>query len=422
MIEQDKINQLKEMTYNLNLLYVEDDEFIRARLGELFSNFFCNVIMCKDGKEGVDSYLQNKIDLVITDINMPIMDGLSMSRFIKEHNKDAFIIVTTAHSDTDYLLEAIELGINGYLIKPIDTHKLIDTLTSISLSIKARQYIQENIRLTEELKEKNRILSSINKDLERLVQEEIKKRLEQERMLAQQSKMAALGEMLSAITHQWKQPISVLYSIIGTYEMIIESGRAHEIEINELIKNIKGQIEYMNQTIDDFKDFLKPSRYKKRFLASKVIEETINLFAPQAKKYNIIIKIDQIDELELYGYPSELKQAILNLLGNAKDAINSLREIKNEPKMKGNINITIKKDEKSGIIEVCDNGGGIDEDILPKIFEPYFTTKGENGTGIGLVLVKSIIEDHFDGTIKVFNKDGGACFEMRFKLHQNNHN
>lgn len=229
---------------------------------------------------------------------------------------------------------------------------------------------------------------------------------EQEALLIQQSKTASMGEMIGVIAHQWKQPINTVSLIIQQLGMMVENDK--EIDRNKLLEIeslVMGHIEFMSQTITDFREFFKPSKKKSFFNTADAIREISRLMSFKLRKMGIEIEIENRENFTIYGYPNELKHLALNLINNAKDSIAESK------KDNGKIKITIDKEGDSGIVMIEDNGCGIKEELLPtKIFEPYFTTKEDSGTGIGLSISKMIINKHLDGDIKAYNNSEGATF------------
>jgi len=253
-------------------------------------------------------------------------------------------------------------------------------------------------------------LETYKNNLESRVEKEIKARREHEKMMIQQSKMAALGEMLGAIAHQWRQPLNAAALFIQGLE---DAYAYEELDAGLLRDSVKGamdQIEYLSQTIDDFRHFFKPDAQKELFDVSHIIHELLKLLGEQYRKEGVVLRIEG-GGFNLYGYPNEFKQVIMNLLNNAKDAIMGLESLK------GEVVITLSSQGNQGVVCVCDNGGGIPESIIERIFEPYFTTKDQlRGTGIGLYMVRSIVERNMGGRIQAFNHEKGACFNLSFTL------
>jgi len=238
---------------------------------------------------------------------------------------------------------------------------------------------------------------------EKIELEEQKKK--QERILIQQSKMAQIGEMMGAIAHQWKQPLSSMFLLIQDLEIEAElsEGISKELAL-DISSDIKNQIDFMLQTMANFRNFFKPSKERYSFSVKLAVDDILKILKAQFTKYQIEIDvIADSDSFEYLGYENEFKQVILNILNNAKDEI-ALKKVK-----KGIVSIEIYRTLNSIVINILDNAGGIDENIIDNIFEPYISTKGDKGTGIGLYMSKMII-DNLNGTIKAENREKGACF------------
>ena len=255
--------------------------------------------------------------------------------------------------------------------------------------------------------QKQKEIENLNKNLEERVKEEVSKNIAKDQLLIQQSKMAAMGDMMGNIAHQWRQPLNTLALSIQDVEEAFIFGDIDEEYINSFIKLSMENIAYMSKTIDDFRNFFKPSKTKEVFKLKDSIEEILQIISAQLKTNNINIELSG-ENYEVIGYPNEFKQVIINLANNAKDAILD-NKIKNGE-------IFIKIEESSSEyrkILIQDNGGGVPNKIFDKVFEPYFTTKeGNKGTGIGLYMSKTIIEDNMKGQLLLENIKGGAVFSI----------
>ena len=247
-------------------------------------------------------------------------------------------------------------------------------------------------------------------NLEHKIQEEITQRTNQEKLLAQQSKLAAMGNMLGNIAHQWRQPISEVNAILMEIEA---TARYDTVKVDFLLKNISlcyEVTEHMSNTISDFQNFFKPSKEKENFNVHEVCTDAVSVIMSSLKFHNINLEFNINEDIEIYGYPREFAHAILNILSNAKDALVE-RKIK-DPK----ITLTIKTGKQFTIIRIEDNAGGIKVDDIDTVFEPYFTTKhATQGTGIGLYMTKVIIENNMHGFVNVQNIDEGACFTIKIR-------
>ncbi len=234
---------------------------------------------------------------------------------------------------------------------------------------------------------------------------------EKDRLLFQQSRQAAMGEMIGNIAHQWRQPLNALGLLMQNTYYSFESGELDKEQLRRSTEKGQRLMQNMSQTIDDFRDFFKPNKEVERFSVSSAVNNAVELVSASYK--NNAITLEQIldDELMLDGYPNEFSQVLLNILSNAKDALQITSPDKAAVRIKS-YNI-----DKSVIVEVEDNAGGIDEKIIQKIFEPYFTTKQRDvGTGIGLYMSKMIIENNMNGKIKVMNTVEGARFSITIPL------
>ncbi len=241
---------------------------------------------------------------------------------------------------------------------------------------------------------------------------------EQEQLLHQQSKMAAMGEMIENIAHQWRQPLSVISTIATGIKFKKELGIYDESEELLELEKINESSQYLSETIEDFRDFLRTDKPKSLFNIINTFDKSLNLISSKFKNREINIHKD-IENISLYGIENELVQVFLNIFNNTKDA---LENKKVEYKI---LLIEVKQNNSMANIKIIDNGGGINEEIIDRIFEPYFTTKHKSqGTGIGLYMSREIIVKHMNGEIKCYNTQteyegksyNGACFEINIPI------
>ena len=243
---------------------------------------------------------------------------------------------------------------------------------------------------------------------------ELEKNRKKDAILIQQSKLAAMGEMLGSIAHQWRQPLNNVSLILQFLQDNYKTGDSKTID--KFMSRANKHIEYLSVTIDDFRDFYKPSKEKNDFYLNDCISSLLFIIENEFKYQNINI-ITDIKKLHLNTYENELKQVILNILNNAKDAILLKKE-----KLSFEAFIKIESDstDNKTILKISNNGGEIDDEIIKRIFEPYFTTKFESaGTGIGLYMSKTIIETNLKALIKVNNIKDGVEFSIIFKKEKN---
>ena len=238
------------------------------------------------------------------------------------------------------------------------------------------------------------------------IEEEIRKRMEQEYMLMQQSKLATMGEMIGHIAHQWRQPLAQLGGIFMNIEAAAAFGEFDPKDLREKTRRGNMLIKYMSRTIDDFRHFFEPGQSHESFDLRRYIQNALNIIQAALTFHRIAISLKMPEEpLFVSGYPSEFSQVMLNLLANAKDAL--IERAAEEPR------ITIEAVERGKTVRVtvADNGGGIEEAHMARIFDPYFTTKEQKkGTGLGLYISRLIIESKIGGTIRAENGTLGAIF------------
>jgi len=261
----------------------------------------------------------------------------------------------------------------------------------------------------------SKIIEKMFNNYRRNIKKEMDNTLEKERLLIQQSKMAVMGEMIGNIAHQWKQPLSTISTISTGIKIQNEMDCLKDTDLTLGMDNINNSVQYLSQTIDDFRNFFKPDKTKTNFNISDVIENTIKLMGSQFKNNNIEL-IKNINNVELYGYYNELLQVLINILKNAKDEL-----IKLDTNKRRIIFIDTYTDKSNLIIKIRDNANGIPSDIIEKIFDPYFTTKHKfQGTGLGLFVCSQIVIEHFHGNITCENilKDNekGCEFLITFPI------
>ena len=265
-------------------------------------------------------------------------------------------------------------------------------------------------KMYESLEEKSEELKDIANNLEEKVKKEIEKNKKKDRLLENQSKLAALGEMLANIAHQWRHPLTRLSLILQNIKLYSSQEKLDKNLLDNYIQNSLKQIEYMSQTIDDFRNFYKDDKEKVEFNINQSIKNALNIIEASIKHNGIQIKTKMETEYTYKGYPNQLSQVILNILQNSKDILEQNR-IKSPF-----IEITLTKKAGKIFIDIKDNGGGIPKDILDKIFEANFTTKKGTGTGIGLYMSKTIIVDNFNGRLHAKNWKDGAIFTIELPL------
>jgi PAS domain S-box-containing protein len=234
---------------------------------------------------------------------------------------------------------------------------------------------------------------------------------EQEEIMIAQSRHAAMGEMISMIAHQWRQPLSVISMASNNILADIELESLDENDLKDTALEIITQTQELSKTIDDFRDFFKPNKNLENILVEDIFGETFQIMGKSLENNEIEIIKEFHSTHYIKTYSRELMQVLINIIKNAKEALVD-NKVNNRQ-----IRITIEDLDENINIKIIDNAGGINPNIIPNIFEPYFSTKEEkSGTGLGLYISKTIIEKHLKGTIKAFNEKDGACFYIQLPL------
>ncbi|WP_027390432.1 sensor histidine kinase [Chrysiogenes arsenatis] len=376
-------------------ILIVDDERLNIRvLDEMLRDTY-EVSVALSGEEALEVVRIVVPDLILLDIQMPGMDGYEVCRRLMadEATRSVPIVFVTAMHEKDDEQRGLELGAVDYITKPFHP--------AIILS-----------RLKNHLK-----LQQLNRQLKQQVEQEVALRMtaQQEhelsrQLLIQQSKMAEMGSMLGAIAHQWQQPLCTVSILTESVLCAHQNKLLDEAYLKETTESVLQQIRFMAKTVEDFRRFLVPSKEKVVFNLLTSVQEIIALIGKEFELRDIALDVHCPRKVRVIGYPNEVKQVVLNLLNNARDALSERKCT--DPR----VSVTIEAIASSARVMVCDNGGGISEDLLPeKLFDPFETTKGEKGTGIGLSLAKQIIT-RMDGTIAATNTHEGACFILTLPL------
>jgi YesN/AraC family two-component response regulator len=372
-----KLQKLKPFMEKLHILYVEDNDEAREQTIKLLHNFFIYIDTAVDGKDGLGKfnsfYEKNNAyyDLVITDINMPNMNGLKLLEEIKKEHYDTPVLIISAHNDAQYLLESIRLGVDGFILKPIKMEQLVANILKTTKLI----YVQHE-----------------NKT--------------QQQLLLQQTKHSALEELVFNISHQWKQPLSAISILIQDIEDAYEYNEIDQEYIDTFKTSALKNIDYLTSTINQL------SKYsihninhlpKETFGVKELIQNALSIC-----NETIQVTFATDDDFELSGIKQDFQALIACLLENSEDAFLS-NDIKSP-------SITISIDAQTKQIDILDNGLGVKEENIEKIFEPYYSTKfHDRGVGMSLYVARLIMEKQYKGFIQAKNVNDGLEMKLSFK-------
>jgi len=415
--------------HDLKILFVEDDDLMRNTIKNVLEKNARTVLLAADGKEGLELFKQEAPDIVLTDIMMPVMNGLEMIHQIRRLGSNVKIVVVSAYSEKDNFLKAIALGVNNFLIKPISYKNLLNVLEELANVIQLEKNVEaeklEKLQAQEELKkahaeledrviERTRELGIANKQLvefQETLQDKIDKSVAENRLkdhiMMLQSRQAVMGEMIGHIAHQWRQPLNTIGLLTQSLLFSFRNANLSDELLEDRVNKIMVVLEHMSETIDDFRNFFNPNHEKINFSVLSVVQKTLSFVESSFQKHKIELDLEIEEDCQVNGYENEYSQVLMNLLINAKDALVSQNE--------DNRKIWIRVSRRMGksFLEIGDNAGGISSEIQDKLFDPYFTTKkDEDGTGLGLYICKTIVEQKMSGYIDVSNDEDGAVFTI----------
>ena len=316
------------------------------------------------------------------------------------------------------LIIAVALLMSGYLSRKIEkiligtkrfSNNELDYRIKVNSNDEIGQLENSFNEMASKIQELIKEEKEINETLEKRVFEETSKQKEQEQLLIQQTRLAAMGEMIGNIAHQWRQPLNALGLVFQNLKFSYEIGELNDEVLNRTVDKAEMLTKNMSKTIDDFRNFFRPNKAKEYFDINKSVLDAISLVESTFVHHNIKLEKDFKEEkIDVFGFPNEFSQVILNIISNAKDALIG-NKIENPM-----IKIETKVEDDYAYISIKDNALGIKDEIIHKIFEPYFTTKDEvQGTGIGLYMSKIIIEKNMNGKIYLENTNEGANFIIK---------
>ncbi|WP_122893279.1 hybrid sensor histidine kinase/response regulator [Arcobacter peruensis] len=349
---------------NLNIIIIENDEMIRRQFIDIIAPRVKSLYPFSDAIEALNNINNIKPDIIISELNMPNLSGVYLYNELLKNNLNIPIIFISTFEKSDYFIEAIKLDIYKFIAKPIDFNIIIKELEKFQTKLLEKE---------ESLKIESDIFTQL--------------------------KMAAMGEMLTNIAHQWRQPLNTISICSSGIKLEKEFGNIIDKNdsLDNMISRMNDAVNYMNTTLNDFQSYLKPNKYESTFYIKKTLEKVDKLIISQLKTFDINI-IKDIEDTQVYNYENELIQVLINIKKNAIDELSKVEHVKI-------IKIGTKKIDNKLIISIHDNAGGIPEKYMNNIFQLYFTTKKEEGNGIGLHMSKQIVQKHLKGTITAVNEE-----------------
>ncbi len=351
------IRRLSKIASEFTVLYVEDEDEVRDTVVLILENIFSNILVAKDGLDGIALAKTNKIDVVISDINMPKCNGLEMIREIKKIYPQIPTILITALENTEFLVESINLGINKYIIKPIKRDNLFEAIEDVLYLLESKKkYESEQISLSKNLK------------------------------------MIAVSKLLGNLTHQWRQSLNIISTNTGAI-MLYDDLQVKDEVVQSALNSIDDTVMRMDKQLHDILLDFEKEHKKERFNIQDVVYDVIGEFKEELEQKGIKI-IANVEESWHFNNIDSLIQIFNQIIENSIDAL-TLNNIDNKY-----IHIDVVEQDEELIINIIDNGGGISNAIKDEMFEPYSTTKHQYiGTGLGLYIAYTLATKSMSGTI-----------------------
>ncbi|MDA7818176.1 hybrid sensor histidine kinase/response regulator [Sulfurimonas sp.] len=391
---------MKKIDYSEVLISISDEKSILLiqneednELSNLLKKYFKEVEVVTKGEDALSIHMPERYDIVYIDMDISDMKPKEIIANIKNYDYTQKFIMITSMDGCPQIESLMKMNVVNYMLKPLYLENFLLVTVSVLDVIN-----QNKLRL--------------NENKSGVVEKK-----------TQQQKLTQAGEMIGMIAHQWRQPLSIITTLVGTIKTRIELGfydkkvdpyATLKTELSECFTTIEESSVFLSQTVDDFRNFYKPNNSKLIFNLSEVIKKVcrMSLLNTGLGTINTIFDLDESIEIETYE--NELIQVLINLFNNSKDAL------KENNILKPTINIILKESESKIYINVIDNAGGINEDNINQIFLPYFSTKEEkNGTGLGLNMSKIIVEEHIGGSLSAKNsplyKGADFCIALNKK-------
>ncbi len=376
------IKQLSKLATNVTVLYVEDEKDTREAVASILKNIFTDVLVANNGLDGIEISKTVKIDLIISDINMPKCNGLDMIEEIKKVSPQIPTILLTALEDPKVLVKSIDLGINKYIIKPMIKDKLFEAIEEMLYLISSRT-----------------------------------KHKTQQLQVSKNFKMIGISKLLDNLTHQWRQSLSIISTACSGI-MLQESEKISNDGVWMLLNQIDKTVISMDKELQDILLDFEQEHKKSKFNIKDTTQNVIDLFQRQCKDNSYHIElVNNIDDIEIFNSIDSFSQILHHIIENSIEAL-----ISNQFSSRY-IELSSVIKENNIIIEIMDNGGGISECIVDEIFEPYSTTKHQYiGTGLGLYISYILATKSLNGTITGTNYivNNQKCAKLSLSLAKRN--
>ncbi len=408
----EKIIIREKLFYQTSVLLIDDDQPTVKRLKSFLEKENYEIHDAGNGSAALKIIEKSKIDIIITDIKMNDIDGIEVIKRARLVYRDIESIVITGYDEQELAVKALRAGALDYLIKPINLDELLFSLKKAIERINLkRNYLYRN----RELKISSEIISKMNEELERRIQEKAKDVNRIQTQLFQTSKLATLGEMAAGLAHEMNQPLGGISLVAKHFRKLIELDKLKQKDLENGLGDIEASVKRMSRIIKHIRTFARQDTLTfVRVDVNATIESALSLLGEQLRLHEINIRKQFAEELPLItGEPYQLEQVWINLLTNARDALD---EVKHSGTRQKRIVITTRFLARPDVVDVrfCDNGMGMSAAVAEKVFEPFFTTKEVGkATGLGLSISYGIIENHGGKIMLHSNPEQGTSVRIR---------
>jgi len=421
----EKVSQREAVPYKGVILVIDDDEEVLKRLKIFLEKEEFSVFTSSGGQEGLDIIEQNKIDVIISDIKMKDMNGIEVLQKAKGIYRDIEGIMVTGYTDGELAIQSLRAGAMDYIHKPVNLDEL---LLSINRAIENITLHRNRLYRGRETKIASEIISRMNEELEKMIEERSLQLNQTQAQLFQTSKLATLGEMATGLAHEMNQPLGGIALITTNLRKLLEKGKLSNEELETGLNDIDLSIKRMAKVIQHIRTFARQDTLKfVEVEVSSTIDSAMSLLNEQMRLHDIEVTLEIVPDLpKVIGEPYQLEQVWINLISNARDALD---ERKRQGKLDGPektkyqkrlcISVRPDADTKYIIIGFEDNGVGISREQREKVFEPFFTTKEVGrGSGLGLSISYGIIENHKGKILVEGKKDGGTSVKVKLPVQK----
>ncbi|MEA1913929.1 MAG: PAS domain-containing sensor histidine kinase [Campylobacterota bacterium] len=348
--------------------------------------------------KNLTKFFNSSIEAILVFKNEKLIEANQQTLDTYGYNSMNEILGKTVHDFVDeqqhsYLDTQLKKNAKSYQIKMKKADNTSFDALIHSTQIHKDTYVNSILDISE-----NKLIKNILDELNFTLENEVNKNKQQQRLMLHQNRLAQMGEMISMIAHQWRQPLNNLSLLNQTIILKFKRNKLDDKLMEKFSTNSSKQIKQMSVTIDDFRNFFKPEKEKTLFYINDTVNQVLSIMNPIFLNNAITVNFNENSRASITGYPNELGQALLNILTNAKDALID-NNIENKI-----ININLDQENYKVVLTIRDNAKGIPHAVKSNMFDPYYSTKKEkNGTGLGLYMTKIIIEDHMNGSIQVQN-------------------